>query len=171
VGYLVNYTGHHKHSYHLIVHSDLRGFSAKEIEVIANVARYHRKSEPKGKHPGYSGLDEGARVTVDALASIVRIADGLDRTHTQSVRDIEVVMEGDRALFRAVAAADPAVDLWGAEQKAGMFARVFGLSVAFEWAPVDTMDPATAETKREAVGPTLLATGTGSGTNSERDES
>jgi exopolyphosphatase/guanosine-5'-triphosphate,3'-diphosphate pyrophosphatase len=175
VGYLVNYTGHHKHSYHLIVHSDLRGFSAREIEVIANVARYHRKSEPKGKHPGYSALDEGARVTVDALASIVRIADGLDRTHTQSVRDVEVVMEGDRALFRAVAAADPAVDLWGAEQKAGMFARVFGVSVAFEWAPVDAIDPGAPEKKPEAVGPTLMAAGAGSGTGdgkkSERDES
>jgi len=137
VGYMVNYSGHHKHSYHLIVHSDLRGFSTREIEVIANVARYHRKAEPKAGHSMYSGLDDASRVTVDYLASIIRIADGLDRTHTQTVRDVEVVMSGSRALFRVSAHTDPKVDLWGAEQKAQMFGRVFGVETAFEWLPAD----------------------------------
>lgn len=158
VGYLVNYSGHHKHSYHLIVHSDLRGFSSREIEIIANVARYHRKSEPKAGHSMYSGLDDASRTTVDHLASIIRIADGLDRTHTQTVRDVEVVMSGSRALIRASAHTDPKVDLWGAEQKAQMFGRVFGVETAFEWFPADAQASTRAVTDDETDQLSLLVT-------------
>ena len=155
VGYLVNYTGHHKHSYHLIVHSDLRGFSPREVEIIANIARYHRKAEPKSKHPGFAKLDESSQRIVQHLAAIVRIADGLDRTHTQSVRDVDLVMDADRAVFRAMASMEPAVDLWGAEQKAGLFSRVFDVDAVFEHAGATeecSGEPAAAGGAVEAQG-------------------
>jgi exopolyphosphatase/guanosine-5'-triphosphate,3'-diphosphate pyrophosphatase len=57
IGYIVNYAQHHKHAYHLIMHADLLGdsgggFSRREVEVLANVVRYHRRAEPRSRHPG-----------------------------------------------------------------------------------------------------------------------
>jgi len=161
VGYLVNYTGHHKHSYHLIVHSDLRGFSPREIEIIANIARYHRRAEPKAKHAAFANLDEVGRSLVEHLAAIVRIADGLDRTHTQTVRDVEVERDAQGFVIRAISPADPAVDLWGAEQKAGLFARVFDAPVRFEWATREYAVPAESSKPGTEPGPELLGSGPG----------
>ena len=81
VGYHISHAQHHKHSYYLIRHSELLGFSDREIEIIANVARYHRKSHPKPKHEGLPRLAERDRDIVAALSAILRIADGLDRRH------------------------------------------------------------------------------------------
>src|SRR5437879_13206841 len=83
VGYLINHAKHHKHAYHLIMHGDLQGYSPREVEVIANIARYHRKAAPKKRHPNFGRLDRPDRRLVKQLSSILRVADGLDRTHTQ----------------------------------------------------------------------------------------
>src|SRR2546430_6659237 len=61
IGYLINHEKHHKHAYHLIMHGDLRGFSSREIELIANVARYHRRAPPKKTHANFARLDRGER--------------------------------------------------------------------------------------------------------------
>ena len=142
-GYLVNYTRHHKHSYHLIVHSDLAGggsggFTRREIEVIANVARYHRQAEPKKRHPNYGALAPEDRRLVRRLSAILRVADGLDRTHTQNARAVAVTIEGGAARFAVDAPEDPATDLWGAARKSELFRRVFGLEPRFEWARAQT---------------------------------
>lgn len=133
VGYFVNYSKHHKHSYHLIVHSDLAGFTHRELEIIANIARYHRRSEPKTRHPNFAKLAEADRRIVRALSAILRVADGMDRTHTQSVRSVRLTIHDGEALFTADADQEPAVDLWGAERKAELFARQFGLRPRFQW--------------------------------------
>ncbi len=133
VGYFINYSKHHKHSYHLIVHSDLAGFTHRELEIIANVARYHRRSEPKTRHPNFAKLPDADRRIVRALSAILRVADGMDRTHTQSVRKVRLTIHGGEALFTADAEQEPAVDLWGAERKSELFARQFGLKPRFQW--------------------------------------
>ena len=81
VGYHINYENHHKHSYHLIVHADLLGMTPEDQVAIANVARYHRGSPPKRKHPNYGMLDRGLRRRIRKLAAMLRVADGLDRGH------------------------------------------------------------------------------------------
>jgi exopolyphosphatase/guanosine-5'-triphosphate,3'-diphosphate pyrophosphatase len=88
VGYLISHSGHHKHAYHLILHGDIRGFSGREVELIANVARYHRRAPPRKSHPNFARLDPQDRALVRVLAGILRVADGLDRTHTQRVTDV-----------------------------------------------------------------------------------
>ncbi len=134
VGYFINYSRHHKHSYHLIVHSDLHGFTHRERQIIANVARYHRRSEPKlARHPSFAALDKVDRQLVRALSGILRIADGLDRTHTQSVEGIRLRVVGREALLYVQAAELPEVDIWGAERKSGLFQRCFGLTPRFQW--------------------------------------
>lgn len=134
VGYLINYAQHHKHSYHLIVHADLPGLTTREVQVVANVARYHRAAEPKEKHRNFAGLDEADKQLVRGLSAVLRIADGLDRTHMQSVRGVRIRISGESAHFVADAAEEPAVDLWGAVRKSGLFKSTFGLLPHLEWA-------------------------------------
>ncbi len=137
VGYLINYDQHHKHGYHLIVHADLPGWNAAEIEVIANLARYHRRSEPKRGHRNFYRLPKAERDMVELLAGILRIADGLDRTHMQRVEQIEVLPGlGERELdFIVTAPSEPEVDIWGATRKADLFRSVFRVKPSVRWAP------------------------------------
>ena len=99
VGVFISHSGHHKHSYYVIRNSEhLAGFTDREIELIAQVARYHRKSAPKEKHPEWAGLRRSDRELVTALASVLRIAIGLDRSHTTPVADVSVVAGGEGPL-------------------------------------------------------------------------
>ena len=90
VGYLIDYDKHHKHSYHLILNSRLAGFRPQELELIANIARYHRGGKPKAKHANYDRLAAADQERVRRLAAILRIAGGLDRSHSQQVRGVEL---------------------------------------------------------------------------------
>ncbi|MFI4855593.1 MAG: Ppx/GppA phosphatase family protein [Phycisphaerales bacterium JB065] len=129
VGYFINYTGHHKHSYHLIIHSELPGFSPRELELIGNVARYHRKARPKKRHANYRNLDKADKPVVRRLAAILRIADGLDRTHTQTVDSITLTRSEHRYTLIAHSNADLSADIWGAQRKSDVFVREFGLPI------------------------------------------
>jgi exopolyphosphatase/guanosine-5'-triphosphate,3'-diphosphate pyrophosphatase len=133
IGYLVNYASHHKHSYHLIVHAELPGLTTREVQIIANVARYHRAAEPKASHRNFSTLSEPDQRRVRALAAILRIADGLDRTHMQQVEDVVLTILGDAVRLDVLAAVEPGVDIWGSARKSRLFERVFGLKPHFEW--------------------------------------
>jgi exopolyphosphatase/guanosine-5'-triphosphate,3'-diphosphate pyrophosphatase len=131
VGYYINYSRHHKHSYHLIVHSDLPGFSHRELEIIANIARYHRRAHPKAKHEAFMQLEPPQRDAVQQLAAILRIADGLDRAHAGNVRHVTVEVDNATAYFTVDAEREPEVDLWGAARKSRLFYKVFGLEPRF----------------------------------------
>jgi exopolyphosphatase/guanosine-5'-triphosphate,3'-diphosphate pyrophosphatase len=133
VGYLINHAKHHRHAYHLIQHAELTGWTAREVELIANVARYHRKAVPKKRHSNFARLERADRRLVRLLAAILRVADGLDRTHTQRVTAVGV--EAGRKATRLVLAAesDPQVERWDAERKASLFSRVFDTAPAIVW--------------------------------------
>jgi exopolyphosphatase / guanosine-5'-triphosphate,3'-diphosphate pyrophosphatase len=89
VGLFVSHAGHHKHSYYVIRNSELlTGFTDREIELIAQVARYHRKSAPRRKHPEFAALDPDDQQRVRVLAGILRIAVGLDRNHARRVASV-----------------------------------------------------------------------------------
>jgi exopolyphosphatase/guanosine-5'-triphosphate,3'-diphosphate pyrophosphatase len=133
VGYLINYDQHHKHSYHLILNSRLAGFKPRELEIIANVARYHRGSEPKKKHDNIARLAKSDRGRVAKLAGILRIAGGLDRSNSRQVQAVSITGDENRVTFRVLAAENPDVDLWAAENRAELFEDAFGCETAFEW--------------------------------------
>ena len=133
IGYLINHEEHHKHAYHLIMHGDLRGFSSREIELIANVARYHRRAAPKKAHANFARLDRGERRLVRRLSGVLRVADGLDRAHGQAVQGVRCRV-GDgwvRMLVRATR--DPAIELEDATRKAGLFERAFRAGLTLSW--------------------------------------
>ena len=85
IGTHISYEGHHKHSYYLIKNGDLRGFEPEEVDAIALVARYHRRGTPKNSHEEYAQLPRKRRQTVRTLAAILRLAESLDRSHSQSL--------------------------------------------------------------------------------------
>jgi exopolyphosphatase/guanosine-5'-triphosphate,3'-diphosphate pyrophosphatase len=138
VGYLINYAQHHKHSYHLIVHADLPGLTTRQVRVVANVARYHRAAEPKQRHRTFAALSDADQGLVRGLSGILRIADGLDRTHMQKVRAVRVRVEGGAAQFEVDSETEPSVDMWGAVRKGGLFEDSLGVRAHFEWRATDS---------------------------------
>ncbi|HEX8804906.1 MAG TPA: Ppx/GppA phosphatase family protein, partial [Acidimicrobiales bacterium] len=96
VGLFVSHAGHHKHSYYVIRNSEhLTGFTDREIELIAQVARYHRKSAPRKKHAEFAALTRRDQRRVRTLAAILRVAVGLDRTHAGDVVAVRARSDGD----------------------------------------------------------------------------
>jgi len=134
VGYVINYDQHHKHSYHLIRNSRLPGLRAHDVELIANIARYHRGALPKRKHKNLARLSSDDQRRVQRLAGILRLAGGLDRSRTQHVQDVVAQVADGRVLIDVVAGQDPQADVWGAERRTELFEKAFGLPVEFRWA-------------------------------------
>ncbi len=134
VGYLINYDQHHKHSYHLILHSRLEGFQPYELELVANVSRYHRGADPKSKHENFRQLSESNQRRVKQLAAILRVAGGLDRSNTQQVSGVILEWTAkDELLMRVVAKDFPEVDVWGARKRGKLFEKVFDTHLTVEW--------------------------------------
>jgi exopolyphosphatase/guanosine-5'-triphosphate,3'-diphosphate pyrophosphatase len=76
VGVFVSQIGHHRHSYYLIRHSPLAGFTNEEIEIIANLAYFHRKSLPKKRHAHFVALSPAAQRLVRRLSLLLRLPKG-----------------------------------------------------------------------------------------------
>jgi exopolyphosphatase/guanosine-5'-triphosphate,3'-diphosphate pyrophosphatase len=131
VGYLINFEGHHKHSYHLIVNSELPGFERRQLQLLANAARYHRGTRPKQRHENFAELSPEDQARVSALAAILRVALALDRTHQQNVGDVRARVRNDVVRIVIHAQGDTEVDVWAAERKVDMFEKVFGRKVLF----------------------------------------
>ena len=134
VGYVINYDQHHKHSYHLIRNSRLPGIRAHDLELIANIARYHRGAHPKRKHENLARLSSEDQRRVQRMAAILRLAGGLDRSRSQQVRDVNVRLENDRVLVDVVADQEPLVDIWGAQRRTDLFERAYSLPLTIRWA-------------------------------------
>jgi exopolyphosphatase/guanosine-5'-triphosphate,3'-diphosphate pyrophosphatase len=129
IGYVEGYWGHHKTAYRLIIKSDLPGLTERDTQIIANVARYHRGSKPKLSHKGFAALDVDDREIVTILSAILRLADGLDRSHTDSVRDLDVWTDDDRMVLLVDCPYDCGAEIWAWEKKGRFFGEVFGIRV------------------------------------------
>ena len=135
IGNHISYEGHHKHSYYLITHGDLRGFDPDEIAVIGLIARYHRQSPPRKSHPGFGELRRPLRRAVRLLGAIVRLAEGLDRSHAQVVTRLDV-SPGEKAIrVRLVADGDADLELWAAGRHAQPLSEYLEQPVRVELAP------------------------------------
>ena len=133
VGLVISHTQHHKHSYYLVRNSDrLVGFTDDEIEIVAQIARYHRKSAPKPSHVEWAALPDEEQRLVQVAAAVLRVAIGLDRSHRQLVKTVDV-REGDEGVEVVVtphvAHADLSLDLYAAADRSGLLAEVLGAPV------------------------------------------
>ncbi|HET9772500.1 MAG TPA: hypothetical protein VFS16_16520, partial [Acidimicrobiia bacterium] len=140
VGLVISHDRHHLHSYYVIRNSELlTGFTEHEIEIIALVARYHRKSTPKARHPEYAGLPEPDRRLVETLSGILRIAAGLDRTRAAAVSRLRV--DGGRGgeplriLVETAPGADADLELYSARSRKDLLEVALGVPVEIEPVP------------------------------------
>jgi exopolyphosphatase/guanosine-5'-triphosphate,3'-diphosphate pyrophosphatase len=133
IGYLISHSKHHKHTYHLIMHGDLPAFSPHEVELIANVARYHRRALPKKSHSNLARMSQEERLLISRLSGILRIADGLDRTHSRSVTAISVRALRNRLRLNIEASAAPEVERADAERKSDLFTKAFDTELELVW--------------------------------------
>jgi exopolyphosphatase/guanosine-5'-triphosphate,3'-diphosphate pyrophosphatase len=129
IGYVEGYWGHHKTAYKLIMKAELPGLTERERRIVANVARYHRGARPKQQHKGFAALDPDDREAVTMLGAILRLADGLDRTHMDAVRDLDVRLDGDRLVVLADCPLGCSSEVWAGEKKGRFFGDVFGVRV------------------------------------------
>lgn len=141
IGDFVGFESHHKHSHYLISQADLMGLSPVAKEIVANIARYHRKALPDLSHPAYRKLDRRARTTVRRLAAILRVADAFDREHESKVREVAVRITPGRIALRAIArplpdGAEPdlALERWTAQRKADLMEDAFECDVRVDGA-------------------------------------
>jgi exopolyphosphatase/guanosine-5'-triphosphate,3'-diphosphate pyrophosphatase len=127
-GHYVSDTRHHKHSYYLVINSDMPGFTRGERELIANLCRYHRKALPTPEHYNLQLLDTDARKAVNYLNPLLRMADSLDRSHGQRVRSVDCKVRENDFLLTLNVGPDTDIDLevWAAERLTEIFRQVYG---------------------------------------------
>jgi exopolyphosphatase / guanosine-5'-triphosphate,3'-diphosphate pyrophosphatase len=129
IGHFVSERSHHKHAMYLIANSELFGLSRRDRLVVALLARYHRRSSPKPTHEGYMDLDKEDRVVVVKLAAILRVADALDSSYSQRVREIRCVREPGRLIIETPGVVDLSMETLSLRGKATMFQDVYGMEV------------------------------------------
>ncbi|MBW4565270.1 MAG: Ppx/GppA family phosphatase [Mojavia pulchra JT2-VF2] len=140
-GHYVSHSSHHKHSYYLIRNGDLLGYTETEIEMIANLARYHRKSPPKKKHENYRNLlTKQQRQIVNQLSTILRLAVALDRRQIGAIERVQCEyhphnQQFNLRIFPARSDDDCALEMWSLDYKKGVFEAEFGVKL------VATLEP------------------------------
>jgi len=131
IGTYIKASGHHKHGQYIVANSEIFALHQDELAIIANVISYHRGDLPTQSDADFMTLQREERVCVLKMASILRIADALDRGHTQQIKKITVerrletvVLHADRAENAQVS--DFSLELMGIEEKGKMFQDVYG---------------------------------------------
>ncbi len=135
VGYHISHDQHHKHSYYIIKNCIMPGFTNDEAEIIANIARYHRKSLPKKKHENFQILSKEKQQIVTILAGILRIAEGVDRRQMQVVSKIKCFIHErnvDIFLSTKVPSIDIDIEIWGANRRKLLLEKILDLKIDFK---------------------------------------
>jgi exopolyphosphatase/guanosine-5'-triphosphate,3'-diphosphate pyrophosphatase len=132
IGAHISYERHHRHSYYLIKNGDLRGFEPDEIDLLALVARYHRRATPRKQHEALRGVAKARRRLIRALAAILRLAESLDRSHAQAIAGVELLDRGGDQLLRLRTSGDAELELWAAGRHSAPFERLIGRPLRLE---------------------------------------
>jgi exopolyphosphatase/guanosine-5'-triphosphate,3'-diphosphate pyrophosphatase len=129
IGYVEGYWGHHKTAYRLIMSANLPGLVEREKRIVANVARYHRGAKPKLSHDGFAALDSDDQKIVTLLGAILRLADGLDRGHTDAVHDLDAWLQDDRLVVLVDCPFGCGAEEWAGEKKGRFLGDLLGVRV------------------------------------------
>lgn len=125
IGYFISYHQHHKHSYHLIRHGNIFGFTPREREIVANLARYHRKTKPRKAHDNFAQLSAADQSLVLQLGGILRLADGLDRRRSRHVQEMNCTLTKGILTLVLESQEDLSVEIFGARTKGDLFESAF----------------------------------------------
>lgn len=129
IGMYVGISSYHKHTFYLVQNSELFGLSNRNLRMVALVARYHRRASPKSTHSAFSSLSREDRVVVTKLASILRIADALDRSYSQRIKQIDCQIQKGRFVIAIPAAEDLSLEQIALKESVTLFEETFGLPV------------------------------------------
>jgi exopolyphosphatase/guanosine-5'-triphosphate,3'-diphosphate pyrophosphatase len=144
VGSVIDYDSHSQHSDYIIRHGRLRGLSAQEVQVVAGVARYHSKMRPRKRDRAYRDLRKPQRRAVKWLAALLRVAEGLDRSHYQLIRSLRVLRRRGQVSILVAARREAQLEIWAARRRTELLAELLDARVRV--AP----DPAAARARAEA---------------------
>ena len=130
IGGYVNASGHHKHSHYLISNSEIIGLNEKQVELIANIARYHRKAFPNpARHTHFRALTASEQEQVTKLAAILRIADALDHQHKALVEGVKIYLRDDAVQLDIHSLDACLLERWHLREKGQLFTRTFGRAI------------------------------------------
>jgi exopolyphosphatase / guanosine-5'-triphosphate,3'-diphosphate pyrophosphatase len=129
IGLFVSNRSHHKHSMYLILNSDLFGLGAKDLQLVALVARYHRRALPRSTHDVYAHLDRQSRVAASKMAALLRMADALDSSHLQRIKNVRFEIQSDTLVISIPQQAGLTLERYALQQKGQMFEQVYGMKV------------------------------------------
>ncbi len=132
VGNAINYQRHHKHSQYLIQNADLPGLSDRERMVIGCIARFHRRSAPSLLHEGMTGLTPQEARLVRKCATLLRVADSLDRSHRQPISKLSASLRGSKVVVKMSSRTPIDLELWDAEHEQPLFREVFGRALVLQ---------------------------------------
>lgn len=132
VGGYVSSRSHHKHSEYLIANSEIFGLNRNEIAMVAQIARYHRRSVPRASHLSYMALSRESRVAINKLAAILRVADALIRGGRRRAADIQFQRQGDDLMVLMPGSRDLLLEERALETKGDLFEDIFGVKIRLE---------------------------------------
>jgi exopolyphosphatase/guanosine-5'-triphosphate,3'-diphosphate pyrophosphatase len=147
IGYLVSHDTHAQHSRYLIQNADLQGFQPPEIDLMSLAARYHRGPAPAAGDPYYGDLRPARQRRVRQLAALLRIAEGLDRSHFQNVTGLRARLTDDALTLSVATKGDPQLEVWAGAEEGAMFEAEFDR--AFR------VDPTTMEARAAQPDPSV----------------
>jgi exopolyphosphatase/guanosine-5'-triphosphate,3'-diphosphate pyrophosphatase len=132
IGTAVDYDDHHKHSRYLILNAGLPGFTPREVALIAEIARYHRKGDPSVAELGKLAR-KGDESMLELLAGIIRLAEQFERSRDRSIRDVQLAQSNGKVVLKAVTTGgDPSVPIWSARRNSDLLARALNREVQIE---------------------------------------
>ena len=126
VGFYIRPGDHHLHGQYIVSNSDIFGLNREDIHIVSNVVRYHRAESPRASHSEYASLPRTDRTMVLKLSALLRVADALDRGHSQHIEDFDIELTRDTLFLRARGTHHITLERLALEEKAGLFEDVFG---------------------------------------------
>ena len=126
IGDFISFTNHHAHSYYIVRNADLLGFDDREITIMANLVRYHRKRPPRRKDPGMAELDSKTQQNIITMAAFMRLAETLDRSHCNLIGEARFKkMDKSEVVLEVEAEDDASLEIWGLDDDQKAFHRAF----------------------------------------------
>lgn len=129
IGTFIKADGHHHHSEYIVRNSEIFGLQREDLTIVANIVRYHRKAGPSPSHINYMSLSREDRTIVLKLAALLRVADALDRGHTQRLTLEGLEIKEDHLLLRTDCEGDLSMERLSLVEKGDIFEDVFGYKV------------------------------------------
>ncbi|MBL8078148.1 MAG: Ppx/GppA family phosphatase [Anaerolineales bacterium] len=129
VGHFINTLDHDKHGYYILKANSLIGLSARQQEIVANLVRYHRKFPPTIEDAGFKSLASSDRLMVTKLSALIRLADGMDISHTRHVRNVTLVRKKKRWELSMQGKGELLLERWGLNKRRALFQEIFGVEL------------------------------------------